>query len=307
MILKGIHVTDDLQEIFEKANEAFPLTLHYSDLGEWAIPAIEWHWHRELEFVFMLRGRIEVSTSGHRYTLSEGEGYFLNRSVLHSIRGISARAPILLAQLLDASLLGGGYQSVYEQKYIDPIVECRELEILPFLLHDSNHRKILEHIRRSYEAADEGAEGYEILVRNELSSAWLLMMQEAGAYMQSRRAGVNPAQERVKRMMLYIQENYAERISLEQIADAANISARECLRDFQTCLQTTPFGYLTDYRLRAAMDRLAGSGASVTEIAGDCGFSSGSYLTRQFRKKTGMTPLAYRKKAAQAAKERPGR
>ena len=298
MIIKHLTVDDNLQEFPANAGKEFPLTVHYTDLGDWATPAVPWHWHRELEFCVLLQGRLEVHTTHDACVLGPGEGYFINGNVLHRAEGEHGGCPVYMTQLVDAELLAGAEGSVFARKYLEPVLSCRELELVPFRLHSTNQRQIIEHVRGAYEAVDGAVEGYEILARNELSMAWLLMMKELPQTVRTGQNSEDQTEVRVKKMMLYIQEHYAERISLDEIAMAASISTRECLRDFQQRLHTTPFRYLIDCRLDAAARRLLSTGQSVTDIAADCGFASGSYFTKLFREKYRMTPLAYRKKGA---------
>lgn len=296
MIIKGITVDENLREYPANAGKNFPLTAMYSDLGDWAAPTVPWHWHRELEFAIVLQGKMSVRTPHDACVLGPEEGFFINRNVLHRMDGVNGERPIYLVQLVDEELLAGASGSVFERKYLKPVLERRELEMMPFRLHDTNHRRILEYVRGSYEAVDAGTEGYEIIARNDLSSAWLLMMKALPETARDRRTGEDQTETRVKRMLLYIQEHYAEKISLDEIAMAANISTRECLRDFRNRLNITPFRYLIDCRLDAAARQLMTTGRSVTDIAGACGFASGSYFTKLFREKYGMTAMAYRKK-----------
>ena len=305
MIINQLTLRDNLQEIPVNKGKAFPLSAHYVDLGKWRTSAIPWHWHSELEFLWLIRGNLKVLTAHQEYTLSEGDGCFVNHNVLHRMARLPKTQAVFLSQLWDVSLLGGARGSIFEQKYLNPVLECKEVEVLPFLLQNANQRKILEHIRTSCGAVDSETEGYEMIARNELSSAWLLMMKEIPREAQQRQSSENPAEARVKKMMLYIQEHYQEKLSLEEIAAAANISTRECLRNFRQYLHTTPFSYLIDHRLNVAADSLLASGLPVTAIAMNCGFSSGSYFTKLFREKFQITPLEYRKANALPAPCRP--
>ena len=298
MIINHTTIGDDLQELPANAGTAFPLTNHYNDFRTWASPSVSWHWHRELEFSVVFQGRLEVATPHQRCVLAEGEGCFVNRSILHRVEGVAPNLPVFLTQLVDQSLLGGAEDSVFAHKYMAPVLNCRELELLPFRLSSGSHRKILEHIRTSYEAVDSEAEGYEITARNELSSAWLLLMKELPESAWSGETAQDQTEIRLKKMMLYIQERFADKITLDEIALSASISTRECLRDFQQRLHTTPFRYLIDYRLGVAADLLLTTRRPITDIAADCGFASGSYFTKLFREKFRQTPMEYRKKHA---------
>ena len=96
-------------------------------------------------------------------------------------------------------------------------------------------------------------------------------------------------------MMSFIQENYVEKLTLEQIADAASISTRECLRCFRESIRQSPTDYLIEYRVQVAKKLLETTNLSITEIALRCGFNSNSYFTKIFHRSCGKTPNAYRK------------
>ncbi|MGQ9491544.1 MAG: helix-turn-helix domain-containing protein [Anaerolineae bacterium] len=57
----------------------------------------------------------------------------------------------------------------------------------------------------------------------------------------------------------------------------------------------TPIAYLNRYRIQQAKQLLTNTHKTITEIALEVGFSSSSYFSRIFRRKTGMTPEAYRR------------
>ncbi|MCI8591229.1 MAG: helix-turn-helix domain-containing protein [Lachnospiraceae bacterium] len=83
---------------------------------------------------------------------------------------------------------------------------------------------------------------------------------------------------------------------MEEIAAAANISAREADRIFQKTIQQTPFEYLLNYRLGMAKDLLSRSDLAIAEISYRCGFTDSAYMGKQFRKVRGMTPKEYRQR-----------
>lgn len=97
-------------------------------------------------------------------------------------------------------------------------------------------------------------------------------------------------------MMSYIQQNYQNKISLEDIASSASVSKRECLRCFQISIHKTPFAYLMDYRIEMAEKLLKTTDLSVIDIALQTGFSNGAYFGMIFKKNCGITPGEYRKK-----------
>ena len=161
-------------------------------------------------------------------------------------------------------------------------------------LADVRQRKIIDLIKLAQDVSDEQAYGYEMLVRNYLSSMWLLLNQEAGDRLTAKKITKSEGEERLKCMMRYIQTHYMDKLLLKDIAYAANISQREALRTFRNHLNLTPFAFLMEYRLRMATVQLTDTTAPVSQIAYDCGFSSPSYFGKEFRAAMGCTPSEYR-------------
>ncbi|MDY6084107.1 MAG: AraC family transcriptional regulator [Dialister sp.] len=101
-------------------------------------------------------------------------------------------------------------------------------------------------------------------------------------------------------MIAFIQKQYAEKLTLGNIATAGRISKSKCCRIFKTYLQQTPIDFLNTYRLEISSNLLADTEEPVLEIANACGFSSQSYFTKLFQEKFSLTPTAYRKAKREA-------
>ena len=294
MIISELKLNENLEEELARPIAAFPHTIFYDDISRYPGSYVPWHWHSDVEFVWVLQGGIRLDTNHHSYSMQAGEGAFINSNVLHYKEPLSGPVPILLTHVFDLQLLTGGHKSIFEQKYITPIIDCKELEAMTFHPSVPNQRKILELIRRAYDAADDAAYGYEFAVRNDLSTIWCLLCKEVEPILKSKKVISNQNEDRIKKMLLFIRGNYQEKISLEQIAEAANISTRECLRCFSQNLSTTPFTYLLEYRIRKAAGELRESNKAITDIAYDCGFAGTSYFSKTFRKIMECTPSEYR-------------
>lgn len=100
---------------------------------------------------------------------------------------------------------------------------------------------------------------------------------------------------RIQKVARYISENYAEPITLKDVAQMAYMDSSYFSRQFK---KLTGFGfveYLTEVRIKAAVQLLQSSSFSVNEIAEKCGFSSANYFRDVFRKLYKMSPLEYKK------------
>lgn len=294
MIISAIKINENLEEEVARPVTGFPHFACYEDVTMHPGGYVPWHWHSDVEFIWALQGGIRLDTNHHSFAIRMGEGAFINSNVLHYKEPLAGPAPIMLDQLFDVRLLSGYHKSVYEQKYIMPVIECKELEAMVFRPSEPNQRKILELLRHSYDAAELAEYGYEFVVRNDLSTIWCLLCREAEAMLRSKKVTISQGEQRIKKMLTYIRNHYKEPVSLNQIAEAANISQRECLRCFRQNLNTTPFTYLLEYRIRRAADELRETDLTITTIGYHCGFSGISYFSKTFKKLMGCTPGEYR-------------
>ena len=98
------------------------------------------------------------------------------------------------------------------------------------------------------------------------------------------------SQIRLQKMLTYIYENYAESVTLEDIAKAADISRSEAGRCFHTYMECSPIDALIQYRLQMAHRLLNERTQTLQQISHACGFNSVNYFSRQFKKRFGYAP-----------------
>jgi len=96
-------------------------------------------------------------------------------------------------------------------------------------------------------------------------------------------------------VVTYIEEHYADRISMTEMAARVDLSATHFNRRFQQLLRMTPTQYLRTVRVQAARRLLTESSHSLADIAAEVGFTDQSHFTKRFREVTGITPREYRR------------
>ena len=94
----------------------------------------------------------------------------------------------------------------------------------------------------------------------------------------------------------FIEQNYSEKLSNEDIAKHCNISETHLYRIFKNSYSCTPNDYLLDVRLSAARQLICSTNLTINEIAQSCGFNSQSYFSDCFKRKNAITPTALRKR-----------
>jgi AraC family transcriptional regulator len=101
-------------------------------------------------------------------------------------------------------------------------------------------------------------------------------------------------EKRVAAAMRYIEDNAAEDVDLDQLADVAGVSKFHFLRIFTRIAGSSPYRFLLDARLRRAATEIARCERRISEIAYDCGFGDLSTFNARFRATFGMSPRAWR-------------
>lgn len=106
------------------------------------------------------------------------------------------------------------------------------------------------------------------------------------------RGGLTP--KAAQRICAYIDDHIGQRISIELLANVANLSVCYFVRAFKVSMMITPHEYVMRRRVERTLRLLWVTDMSLSEIALAAGFADQSHFARRFRRHTGMTPRAYR-------------
>lgn len=274
----------------------FPFICNHVNLDTRIDHCIPWHWHTAFELDYIAEGEIELRTADDVFLLKKGDISFVNSGVMHYFRATTSNS-IVYSHLFEMSFLSGMPDSLFEKKYMLPVVKNKEPQL--FIIHPDTHRRIriAEKFLDIIELSRKEDFGYEFEVRAQLGRLWCLFLEETQELRAHNTASNTVDTERMKLMLQYIHEHYMEKVTLEDIAFSANISSRECTRCFQRCMKSSPVHYLTEYRVRMAARQLIQTNCSILEISENCGFSSSSYFGKIFHTAMGCTPKDYRKNA----------
>ena len=270
----------------------------YNNESTFAEGIIPWHWHTVMEIAYVSEGELELQSVGGSITLKKGEAAFINSGVLHGYRLPKDSECSYYTLLFESNFLSGAYGNIIDKKYIYPIQHSKSVALWAIRPGDYENACMLRDVTEVIELCREEPFGYEFKIRTLLGDLWCDLLKVTNDVRANEPQKHALDMDRLKSMIIFIQEKYAERLTLDDIAAAADISARECTRCFQRSIGCSPMTYLNDYRLETAAEMLLSSADSVTDISENCGFSSASYFGKAFRDKMGLAPLAYRKGSA---------
>lgn len=274
----------------------FPISFFSDELAalpDWAGPL---HWHPEFEIATAESGVLDYQAGQRHIILEPGDSIFVNGNILHGIRQISGDIPDPMPNIVFSGTLAAPETSVIYQKYILPVAGCDSLPFIVFRHDNKDHKEVNQLISSIYTVFREQGICYEMAVQQDISKIFEYIFRKFDSWPRVEVSRVQfSAQIRIQKMLKYIYENYAQMVTLEDIAGAANISRSEAGRCFKAYMGCSPVEALIQYRLQNAQRLLEETTLTLQEISYECGFHSVNYFSRQFRKNYGYAPGKNRK------------
>ena len=277
-------------EIIEGMTIEYPYCLHKRDLTNFIVP---WHWHEELELGYIQEGISKIVTVGAEYTVRQGDGFFVNSNVMCMKQNASSGVKTIeINHIFHPIFLGGHFKSRFETKYLNPVINNKQIEVHVIRRGRSTANLILKNLYHLKELQNETDSEFQ--TRNTLSETWCLLIKELQENPDIQKTTGMEQTNRLRSMIAYINQHYPERITLAEIAKIAGVSEREASRCFKKTIGQSPMEYLIKYRLNQSKKLLLETNMTITAICQQCGFSDSAYFGKVFRKSYGMTPSEYR-------------
>ncbi len=104
---------------------------------------------------------------------------------------------------------------------------------------------------------------------------------------------LRPTPKRLRRAKSHIDKNFAENISIADLAKEAGLSEVHFRNEFKKYFALAPLAYLKKVRIENAKQLLRSGYYTVSDTALACGFESISYFSYEFKRLTGTTPREY--------------
>lgn len=286
-------IREDGCEMIRYDFDDYPACIHSGKLSRYPGYTGCNHWHDDLEFTAVLSGSMLYNVSGAIVRLEAGQGIFINSRRYHYCFSPDNTECDYISLLLHPMLLcaSPGLEDTFVTPYLSD-------DAPPFLLLRSGvpfENGILSHIKNiQLHRRDTSA---PLRIQELFYRIWLTLYEQVFQHQTNREQPEtsNLKLHNLRNMILYIKNNYRDKLTLEDIAKVGFLSKSGCLALFKRYLNETPINFLIDYRLKISTRLLCTTGSSVTEIAYLVGFSNASYFTECFRKLYDCTPLEYRK------------
>lgn len=240
----------------------------------------EYHVFREKglishQFLITLDGEGILKVNGKTYTQKSGDCFYLSPGVPH--------------EYYPADTKWKTAWLVFRGNTLSTVM--RSLGYPAFLLYESFDKDtFLQLFHEIYAAAQDSLNGSETC--SLLIYRLILLMSKNFFENQNVRI---VRKELLQNTVRFMDENFAQDITLEQIADISGISVQHFCRCFKERMGMRPMEYLARRRIAQSKHLLLNTDKSISDIAEEVGYHGATYFGMVFRKFEGMTPSEFRK------------
>lgn len=286
-------ITNQFQkELKQHGNEQFPFLVSYQKLSEYESGSFMWHWHPEIEITYVQKGTMCYKVNHMVYHLKEGDIVFNNSGALHSGTMENQKDCAYIPVTFDSRLIYGFFQSTVNSKYVDPVIQDSMLPAICINQSEPWHKPFREYLLRIIDLDEKKPDFYELDITICLQSMWRLLLEHITYEPQASREN-SLEYDRIKKILSYIEENYQNKITLNDIAGHIHLCESECTRLFKRHMNTTLFAFLQEYRIERSLEFLQDD-QPVSAVADKAGFSDPNYYSKVFAKIKGCSPREYR-------------
>lgn len=288
----AIELMQDFSEIVHYEHTGIPLYIRTADLSVYPSMCAPCHWHDDIEWIYIISGKMCYYINGRRILLNENDSLMVNSRQMHYGCSYKEQDCQFLCILFHPSLFGSN--KCLLQKYVTPVIENADCEYLHFHSKQARGKEIAEYLEQIRCLKAGAANAYEMQAIAIIFQLWSSLLQCKELAIPNSKSDCNSDLEIQKNMVSFIYQHYMERISLNEIAASGNVSRSKCCLIFKHYLQQSPVDFLNTFRLKTSCSLLRNTEKSITEIAFSCGFNHLSYFSKLFIRTFGCTPREYR-------------
>lgn len=251
------------------------------------------HWHAEFEISLIVSGCAEFICGDDRFVSREGDIIIIPPNKLHAIYPHGDSKQLYDTIVFSPEMLGASDNDRCAAECIRPLSNGG---------FEINTRITKQHIyycelktaaENIFSCAKGNTPQLDMLMKSELLRFfWLL--EESGDILRTAENAVSRS-EMIRPAIEYMNENFAEAVTVDILAEAAHLSKSYFMNRFKEAAGVGAIEYLSQLRIKKACEILSKTDKTAAETAFECGFRNLSNFNRQFRKIVGCTPKEYRK------------
>lgn len=246
-----------------------------------------YHWHMDVyELNILLHGSQEYCRGTEPTLLSEDDVLLTAPGVGHASMGLQANTAALVLQFSATAI-----RPLLKKNGVYQFPDCLSTEETRA---DGRYRRVRFYASQIFAAMQQGGPYAQLAVRSSLEMLLITLCAEFSPRLLSIMPEDEQRRASIRRVLTYVEDHYAEKLTLEQLDDYAQYNRTYISTLFKQVVGINFHEYLTRVRFQHALNDLALTRDSLTDIAMRNGFADLKTFNARFRSTLHRTPAEYR-------------
>lgn len=282
----------DKEVIF--SSEKSPLLIFRSSMPPEKTTFYEHH-HTAFEITMVIDGSGIYSTNHSEFSFKSGDIFFFSTDEVHWLKKLDSRTNFLNIHFEprfvwsdNIGISGKELIKVFLNRKNNPLNKLNTESESSKIIHELIYKMELEATQKKQE--------YETMLKVHLMNILVEMMRTFdGKLDESELLLSRHTLKYMTKVLNYIDENFAQDLTLLELSDIAHMSKTYFCRQFRELNGISPWEYITIKRIEKAISYIEQTDLTKLEIAAKCGYNNTSNFYYAFKKITGKSPSDYNK------------
>ncbi len=256
------------------------------------ISAVPYHLHEHIEILYVVSGHATILISDQSYAAGEGDICIINCDDVHYVP--CGDWEIIVIQVKPAMLCAQN-AALFESNSFSRFMR-HQVAYTKFIPCTSHTKAAQGFILDMYEEYEAKKTGFALSIKGDIYKLFGWFARNEYIIFPSACEVIDENElDKIKNVLAYISDHFSSRLTEKDIAASCFMSYHHFCRTFQKATHMHFVDYLMYVRICHAEKLLMETNKSITEIAFESGFASGSYFSSCFRKIKGIVPSQIRK------------
>ncbi|MDQ1096107.1 MULTISPECIES: AraC family transcriptional regulator [Chryseobacterium] len=249
-----------------------------------------WHYHPEIELIYVCKGSGKRQIGSNISYFSDGDLVLIGSNLPHcGLTNENTNNEYEMVIQFKPDFLG---EAIWETPEMQRIVSLLEKSKAGIVFGDTVKKEVGKKILDMHDSSSLDRLIRFLGILDELAVTQDCRILNAGKYYLQTQVEDN---DRINVIFNYVKDHFREQMTLEEIADLANMKVPSFCRYFKKITNKTFTQFVNEYRITHSLKLLAEQPLSITEVCFESGFNNFSYFNKTFKEYVKKSPSQYRK------------
>jgi AraC-like DNA-binding protein len=274
----------------------FPFSIKFAEMDPYYCMDHTFHWHNYLEISYVKQGMGRYYIENKTYDMQKGDIIVINNIEPHYMEVLPPRKMIQPVVMFDPKLVWSNETQMFDYQYLNPFFDRSSNFSNRIDSRSDIGRKIFQLLTEIEDEYTLKPVGYKLMIKAKILHIITYLIrhfQDSDKQLQY----ISCKEQKLKKLepvLAYINLNYSNKISLEELSSKAFMSPNYFCSFFKDSTGFSPIEYINKVRISKVIQLLKSGNKGIYEISLECGFTNLANFNKMFKRFTGMPPSKVR-------------